>query len=139
MTGKITSDFVYKANLFRPDKGTKVDQKWKLAWGVTGPKFMRTEEEKTERHHKPAMGLKISPKMHKAVQKAARLKKQVAGEVVEKPKALRSESKAPMQSFLRPSNIVGGGFGRTGTGMVPRFVRSYWDRQESRKRGPAPA
>ena len=51
------------------------------------------------------------------------------GEVVEKPQAPKTDNKAPMQSFLRPANIVGGGFGRTNTGMVPRFDRSYWDRQ----------
>ena len=33
-----------------------------------------------------------------------------------------------LQSLLRPGNIIGGGFGRTPSGRVPRFVRDYWDR-----------
>ena len=33
-----------------------------------------------------------------------------------------------LQSFLRPCNIVGGGFARTPTGCVPRFVNAYWTR-----------
>ena len=33
-----------------------------------------------------------------------------------------------LQSFLRPCNIVGGGFARTPTGCVPRFVHAYWTR-----------
>ena len=170
LTGKEVSDFIYQANLFMPERGSKVDKKWRLAWEVTGPKFMRTELEKAKRDRKPATTLKMSPKMkqkmkqaiHKASRRmAAQSKRKVdqskqskqskqpqqprssfsalmtswedtakeqAGEVGEKPKVLKSDSKAPLQSFLRPANVVGGGFGRSGTGMVPRFVRSYWDR-----------
>ena len=169
-TGKEVSDFIYQSNLFMPERGSKVDKTWRLAWEVTGPKFMRTELEKAKRDRKPATTLKMSPKMeqkmeqaiHKASRRmAAQSKRKVdqskqskqskqpqqprssfsalmnswedaakeqAGEVGEKPKVLKSDSKAPLQSFLRPANVVGGGFGRSGTGMVPRFVRSYWDR-----------
>ena len=34
-----------------------------------------------------------------------------------------------LQSLLRPGNIVGGGFGRTPSGCVPRFVQGYWERR----------
>ena len=177
-TGKKASDFVYMANLFRPDKGTKVDNKWKLAWEITGPKFMYTDDEKTKRKHKLGVKFKISPKQVKAVKQAGRSKQQSKqskqfvqskqsvqsklsqpslpsassrssfsdlmkswdasakkakqqGEVVEKTQAPKTHNREPMQSFLRPSNIIGGGFGRTNSGMVPRFVRSYWERQQA--------
>ena len=151
------------ANLFRPEKGIRVDSKWKLAWEITSPKFMYIDDEKTKRQHK----LKMSPKQVKALQQARRSKQEARqgkskqsvqskqsqpkqlrssfsdlmkswdasakkakqhAEIVEKPKMPKTDNKVPMQSFLRPANIVGGGFGRTNTGMVPRFVRSYWDR-----------
>ena len=166
-TGKKASDFVYTAHLFRPERGTKVDSKWKLAWEITGPKFMYTDDEKTKREQKPGIKFRMSPKQIKAVQQARRSKQEARqgkskqsvqskqsqpkqlrssfsdlmkswdasakkakqhAEIVEKPKMPKTDNKAPMQSFLRPANIVGGGFGRTNTGMVPRFVRSYWDR-----------
>ena len=172
-TGKKASDFVYTANLFRPEKGTKVDSKWKVAWQTAGPKFMYTDDEKENRKHKLGVKFKMSPKQVKAVQQARRSKQKSLkqskqsvqskqsqpslppassgssfsdlmksweasakkakkqGEVVEKLQAPKTDNKAPMQSFLRPANIVGGGFGRTSTGMVPRFVRSYWDRQQA--------
>ena len=34
----------------------------------------------------------------------------------------------PVLSLLRPDNIVGGGFTRTGAGAAPKFVREYWGR-----------
>ena len=165
-TGKKASNFVYKANLFRPEKGVNVDRKWKLAWDVAGPRFMYTDDEKKKRHRKLGVKFKLTPKMRKAAQQPNQslqskklkkpreqpqlpsassrssfmdlmkswettAKKQVTREVVEKAKELHKHDKAVMQSFLRPANIVGGGFGRTNSGMVPRFVRSYWDRQQA--------
>ena len=35
----------------------------------------------------------------------------------------------PLMSMLRPCNIIGGGFGRTPGGCIPRFVHSYWQRK----------
>ena len=32
----------------------------------------------------------------------------------------------PLRSFLRPCNIIGGGFLRTTTGLLPRCVITYW-------------
>ena len=170
-SGQETSSYVYKANLFRPDKGTRTNQKWKLAWETTGPKFMHTAEEKAKQKRKQASKLKVSPKLRQALHKglakakvqskrskavqaskppaltkaapadkpatqskfAALLqswettaKKQAAGEVFEKPKTPHDASRALLQSFLRPANIVGGGFGRTSSGMLPRFVKDYW-------------
>ena len=37
-----------------------------------------------------------------------------------------------LQSFLRPCNIVGGGFARTPTGCVPRFAHACWTRNAQR-------
>ena len=34
----------------------------------------------------------------------------------------------PLRSYLRPANIIGGGFVCTKTGYVPRFVIAYWER-----------
>ena len=174
-TGKTAKEFVYKANLFRPDKGTSVDHKWKLAWQTTGPMRKRTDEEKRKRVSNAAGKLKMSPKMRKALQHAGRPRRKAdrakqsqqskqsqsktqakkqpkssfldlmksweasakassssakACEVDETPKTLKHDNKEPMQSFLRPANVVGGGFGRNHRGMVPSFVRSYWDRHK---------
>ena len=38
----------------------------------------------------------------------------------------------PLRSYLRPENIIGGGFVCTKTGMVPRHVISYWERHGRR-------
>ena len=54
-------------------------------------------------------------------------KQRAASEVVEKATS-HFEGRSPLQSYLRPANIIWGSFGRTSTGMVPRFVRSYWSR-----------
>ena len=35
---------------------------------------------------------------------------------------------APLQAYLRPVNIVGGGFALTPSGCLPRFVHAYWMR-----------
>lgn len=40
-----------------------------------------------------------------------------------------AETTKPLQSFLRPSNIVGGSFARTPTGCVAKFVHEYWTSQ----------
>ena len=56
-------------------------------------------------------------------------KRRASNEIVEKP--IVRQGTSPMQSYLRPANIIGGGFGRTNTGMVPRFVLSYWERHKA--------
>ena len=39
-----------------------------------------------------------------------------------------SPSHTPLTSYLRPCNIIGGGFVCTKAGYVPRFVVAYWER-----------
>ena len=50
-TVKEASDYIYQANLFRPESGN-VDKKWTLAWQFTGPMFMATMSEKTKQQSK---------------------------------------------------------------------------------------
>jgi hypothetical protein len=35
----------------------------------------------------------------------------------------------PLQCYLRPGNIIGGSFNRTGTGRLLRYVIKYWQRR----------
>ena len=37
-------------------------------------------------------------------------------------------NQVPLTSYLRPCNIIGGGFVCTRAGFVPRFVIAYWER-----------
>ena len=37
-------------------------------------------------------------------------------------------NRVPLTSYLRPCNIIGGGFICTKTGFIPRFVVAYWER-----------
>ena len=42
-------------------------------------------------------------------------------------KAQTSLKHEPLTMYLRPANIVGGGFPMTGAGRIPKYVLSYWD------------
>ena len=97
---------------------------------------MRTKSEKTKRQSKVSTRLhKSKPSKHYSKASSSRatssfpasLTARKTTEADEKVKAL-GEGRAPMQSFLRPGNTVGGGFGHTATDMLPRFVKSYWRR-----------
>ena len=44
------------------------------------------------------------------------------------PFSLPFPSHVPLSSYLRPCNIIGGGFVCTKAGFIPRFVVAYWER-----------
>ena len=172
-------EHIYVAQLFQPKRGCNVKSAWTPCWEISGPRFLRTSEEKARRDAKSKQSKKWAIRKHFAKQskksrestKSEQFKKSkqfrkaemrhVAARGSENPqpskkaklsfksivdswdkaaKARASDMEQsegvvtpssaeiwkPLQSFLRPSNIVGGSFARTPTGCVPKFVHEYW-------------
>ena len=81
------------------------------------------KQPKPPTQYKPAKESKASSSQATSSVLAARK----TTETDEKVKTLGG-CRAPMQSFLRPASIVGGGFGRANTGMLPGLVKGCWGR-----------
>ena len=134
-------EHIYVAHLFQPKKGCMVKAAWTPCWEVSGPRFLRTSAEKAKRReHKARLVFrmrhkKIGPKQSKeskqSVTKSEQSKKAKRSDMKSEQSTSTGTTKA-LQSFLRPCNIVGGGFARTPTGCVPRFVQEYWTRHAQR-------
>ena len=145
-------EHIYVAHLFQPKKGCMVKAAWTPCWEVSGPRFLRTIAEETEkREHKARLVFrmrhkKIGPKQSKeskqSVTKSEQSKKAKRSDMQSEQSSKKAKlgraaqtrasdmegTTKALQSFLRPCNIVGGGFARTPTGCVPRFVHAYWTR-----------
>ncbi len=106
---KPCADFTYEAHLFRPAKG--VTGKWEPVFEAVGLQYLRTDVEKVK---------------HKL--KQDKKDKRLGGLTRATAKAKQKEMASPLMSLLRPGNVVGGGFSRTGGGGVPKFVRDYVER-----------
>ena len=145
-------EHIFVAQLFQPKKGCKVKAAWAPCWEVFGPRFLRTIAENTKRRERKAR-LFFRMRRKKIGAKQSKESKQSATKSEQSKKAKRSDMKSEqsskkaklgraaqtrasdmegttkaLQSFLRPCNIVGGGFARTPTGCVPQFVHAYWTR-----------
>ena len=95
------AQYTYEAHLYRPRKNASGS--WTPVFDFAGPQFLRTDREK-------AKAKRTQFKRLRSLRKG------------KEPKT------KPVLSFLRPDNIVGGGFTRTRAGAVPKFVREYWGR-----------
>ena len=140
---KPAAEFTYQAHLYHTKDGNNIEGPWEQTWDVVGPQLMRTEDEKDKRNKKKdkVERLTFNMKLKRLLPRNSRLRKklseQLAGKTLKKPKPTAKAESAteerpfalPLQAFLRPGNIIGGGFNRTGTGRLPRFVISYWQRR----------
>ncbi len=111
---KPCATFSYEAHLYHPVRDVKGP--WMQTWDVVGPQFLRTEAEKRERNAKQVRNRFQRMKKQRR-EKLKRGEKRVRGEG---PQAL------PVRSYLRPDNVVGGGFVRTARGCIPAYVQRYW-------------
>ena len=138
--------------MYHPYDSTKEKGRWKKTWERSGPKFMRTDEEKqkheAKKQKKGRKDLRIrlqrllhpySKKTKEANRKAQLKERRLASSAAASSGAAASNSAAggedtfapnhvPLTSYLRPCNIIGGGFVCTGAGFIPRFVVAYWER-----------
>lgn len=106
---KVAESYTYEAHLFQP-VGNSTRGRWIQVFDDLRPQYLRTVEEKKRKHYRiwtraatPAGG---APAAHKHFLE-------------------------PVRSYLRPANIVGGGFQRTPGGSIPGFVDMYWARQSA--------
>lgn len=180
-TDTVLDEHIYVAHLFQPKRGCNVKSAWTPCWETSGPRFLRTSEEKHARH-KQKMRQAIKNRFKKSKQSKKSIKSEQSKKSKEsKKKSIKSEqlqvvakgsenpqqrkkakpsfmaimdswnkaakarasdmeqaesvvtstsaeTTTPLQSFLRPANIIGGSFARTPTGRVPGFVHRYWSR-----------
>ncbi len=102
---KPAASHVYEARLFQPKKATK--GKWVPLFEDDRTSFTRTPEEKARRKRRRFWGTAKTRALHDDDDEAG-------GDFLK-----------PVCCFLRPENIIGGGFGRTGLGAVPEVVQRY--------------
>ena len=102
------STHIYEAHLYQP-RSKKVKGKWVPLYLGDRPAFMRTPAEKARRCKRRLRGSTKAIKNHDDGDDDAE-----AGGFLK-----------PVRCYLRPDNIIGGGFGRTGAGSVPEVVQRY--------------
>ena len=143
--------WTYEADLYHPYDNSKERGRWKKTWERTGPKFMRTDEEKQkheakkEKKQRKDVRIRLQRLLHpyskksKEANRKAQLKERgpvgsaPASSAAASSSAAGGEDKSapshvPLSSYLRPCNIIGGGFICTKAGFIPRFVVAYWER-----------
>ena len=151
------TSWTYEGHLYHPYDNTNERGRWKKTWERAGPKFMRTDEEKqkheTKKEKKGRKDVRIRlqrllhpySKQSKEAKRKAQLKESkrnpvgsasASGAAASSTAAssaaggedLSAPSQVPLKSYLRPCNIIGGGFVCTKAGFIPRFVVAYWER-----------
>ena len=110
---KLAETFVYDAHLHQPKKGRTGSGSWSPLFTDDRLWFMRTPAEKARR------------KRHRLALRGAgeKMKIRVKGDLSDASDD--GEFLKPIRCFLRPENIVGGGFGRTATGAIPNAIRQH--------------
>ena len=137
------NSWTYESHLFHPYDASGERGRWKKTWERAGPKFMRTDEEKKKHEDKKKkqerkdlrdrlhkMLRPYSKKSKEAKRKAQLKERRSVGSVAASSAAASSapSNHVPLMSYLRPCNIIGGGFVCTRAGYVPRYVVAYWER-----------
>ena len=143
--------WTYEGHLFHPYDETKERGRWKKTWDRVGPKFMKTEEEKQKQEDKKKkqgrkdMRVRLQLLLHphskksKEAKRKAQLKERkamgsatastaAASSTATDGKGTSAPGYAPLTSYLRPCNIIGGGILCTKAGFLPRYVAAYWER-----------
>lgn len=137
------NSWTYESHLFHPYDASGERGRWKKTWERAGPKFMRTDEEKKKHEDKKKkqerkdlrdrlhkMLRPYSKKSKEAKRKAQLKERRSVGSVAASSAAASSapSNHVPLMSYLRPCNIIGGGFVCTRAGYIPRYVVAYWER-----------
>ena len=149
--------WTYEGHLYHPYDDSKERGRWKQTWERAGLKFMRTDEEKQkheakkEKKGRKDLRTRLHRLLHPYSKRSKEAKKKEAMRKVKHndgsaPASSAAASSAaasssttggedmsapnyvPLASYLRPCNIIGGGFVCTKAGFVPRFVVAYWER-----------
>ena len=111
---KPAETFVYDAHLFQPRKGRTGSGSWSPLFTDDRVLFMRTPAEKARRKRR-RLALWGTDKQTKTNRGKGDLSDAIdVGEFLK-----------PIRCFLRPENIVGGGFGRTATGAIPNAIQKH--------------
>ena len=126
---KPAASFVYEAHLYHPVRTDGIKGKWVPLFVDDRPIFMRTEKEKNEkhqkrsRHHSPCRPRSPRRPSHRLWGVKRKIRKvPPTGKPIDQP---RAECLRPVRCYLRPENIIGGGFARTANGAIPDFVVRY--------------
>ena len=135
-TTKKSESWTYEGHLFHPSDDTKERGRWQKTWERIGPQFIRTEDEKKENKEKKRKDLRtrlhllLHPhsKKSKEAKRKQRDKKEASNVAASTAASSTDDFSVPLRSYLRPANIIGGGFMCTKAGYVPRFVVAYWER-----------
>lgn len=98
---------VYEAQLFLAKDAATARGEMQPCWEIQSGNFLRTEEEKHRKAVKKALFGRRKKKTIK--KKDCRLK-------------------IPLTAFLRPENLVGGGFSLTPSRQIPAFVRLFLEK-----------
>ncbi len=110
---KVASKWVYVAQLFQPKGGGGCRGSWAPMFCQDRAAYMLTEEEKRARKHR-----RVLWGLGKARQRRTR-------DASSDDEAPDDGVVAPVTCYLRPENIIGGGFGCTPRGSVPEDVQKY--------------
>ena len=113
MGNRSSSTAVYECHLYCPKVGNDMSQQMLPVWdNVNKHMLLLTLPEKAATRHR---------KMKKRGRSILRLRNKEKQSVRDPSEKLR----CPMTAFLRPANVIGGGFLLTGTKRVPKHVPSY--------------
>ena len=104
---------MYDAHLYQPKKARTGSGSWAPLFTDDRVSFMRTPAEKA-RHKRHRVALWGTGKHNKIRVKGDSIDASDDGEFVK-----------PIRCFLRPENIVGGGFGRTATGAILSLIQKH--------------
>ena len=118
---KPAETFVYDAHLYQPKKGRTGSGSWSPLFTDDRVSFMRTPAEKARhKRHRESRAPEVKRPMWGTGKKN---KIRVKGDLSDASDD--GEFLKPIRCFLRPENIVGGGFGRTALGAIPGAIREH--------------
>ncbi len=110
---KPAETFVYDAHLYQPKKGRTGSGSWSPIFTDDRVSFMRTPAEKARR------------KRHRLALWGAGNKKKIRVKGDLSDASDDGEFLLPIRCYLRPENIVGGGFGGTAIGAISDAIQKH--------------
>ena len=111
---KVAESFVCDAHLYQPKKGVRGTGDWAPLFTDDRVSFMRTPAEKARRKRR-RLSLRGTEK--KKIKKVRAVSESSSDDGI--------CNLRPIRCFLRPENIVGGGFGRTASGAIPNAIQQH--------------
>ena len=107
--------YTYEAHLYQHSKGEGKQATWAPCFTDERPVFMKTADEKDVQRSKKIWGQhgkRVGERLLEAISKRSSV-------------AEDHDHLSPVRCYLRPQNVVGGGFSMTPAKRVPAFVRKY--------------